>query len=130
MRNLKEDREILDDIDKKIIALLEERMKIIKEVGLYKLNNNLNTEDKNREKEIIEKLENEIDSEFKNIVEPIYKEIFSESKKITSKIKNENFKYGLIGESLSHSKSKEIHELLADYTYNLRDIKREELDEF
>jgi len=42
MRNLKEDREILDGIDKKIIALLEERMKIIKEVGLYKLNNNLN----------------------------------------------------------------------------------------
>lgn len=130
MRNLKEDREILDDIDKKIIGLLEERMKIIKEVGLYKLNNNLNTEDKNREKEIIEKLESEINLEFKNIVEPIYKEIFSESKKITSKIKNENFKYGLIGESLSHSKSKEIHELLADYTYNLRDIKREELDEF
>lgn len=27
MRNLKEDREILDDIDKKIIGLLEERMK-------------------------------------------------------------------------------------------------------
>lgn len=130
MRNLKEDREILDGIDKKIIRLLEERMKIIKEVGLYKLNNNLNTEDKNREKEIIEKLESEINLEFKNIVKPIYKEIFSESKKITSKIKNENFKYGLIGESLSHSKSKEIHELLADYTYNLRDIKREELDEF
>ena len=130
MRNLKEDREILDGIDKKIVALLEERMKIIKEVGLYKLNNNLNIEDKNREKEIIEKLENEIDSEFKNIVEPIYKEIFNESKKITSKIKNENFKYGLIGESLSHSKSKEIHELLADHTYNLRDIKRKELDEF
>ncbi|MDU5374326.1 shikimate dehydrogenase family protein, partial [Anaerococcus vaginalis] len=82
-----------------------------------------------KEKEF-KKLESEINLEFKNIVKPIYKEIFSESKKITSKIKNENFKYGLIGESLSHSKSKEIHELLADYTYNLRDIKREELDEF
>ncbi|WP_295149629.1 shikimate kinase [uncultured Peptoniphilus sp.] len=130
MRDLKEDRKILDGIDKKIIALLEERMKIIKEVGLYKLNNNISIEDKNREKEIIEKLENEIDREFKNIVDPIYKEIFRESKKITSKIKNDNFKYGLIGENLSHSKSKEIHELLADYTYNLRDIKRKELDEF
>lgn len=130
MRDLKEDRKILDGIDKKIIALLEERMKIIKEVGLYKLKNNISIEDKNREKEIIEKLENEIDAEFKNIVDPIYKEIFSESKRITWKIKNDNFKYGLIGGNLSHSKSKEIHELLADYTYNLRDIKREELDEF
>ncbi len=130
MRNLKEDREILDKIDAEIIRLLEERMKIIKEVGLYKLNNNLNTEDKNREREIIKKLENEIDGEFKDIVDPIYTSIFKESKKLSAKIKNENFTYGLIGESLSHSKSKEIHELLADYTYNLRDIKNNELDEF
>ena len=35
MRNLKEDREILDKIDAEIIRLLEERMKIIKDVGLY-----------------------------------------------------------------------------------------------
>lgn len=130
MRNLKEDREILDKIDSEIIKLLEERMKIIKDVGLYKLNNNLNTEDKNREKEIIKKLENEIDSEFKNIVDPIYTSIFKESKKLSAKIKDENFTYGLIGESLSHSKSKEIHEILADYTYNLRDIKTNELDGF
>lgn len=130
MRNLKEDREILDKIDTEIIRLLEERMKIIKDVGLYKLNNNLNTEDKNREKEIIKKLENKIDEEFKDIVDPIYTSIFKESKKLSAKIKNENFTYGLIGERLSHSKSKEIHELLADYTYNLRDIKNNELDEF
>lgn len=130
MRNLKEDREILDKIDSEIIRLLEERMKIIKDVGLYKLNNNLNTEDKNREKEIIKNLENKIDGEFKNIIDPIYTSIFKESKKLSAKIKNENFIYGLIGENLSHSKSKEIHELLADYTYNLRDIKGNELDEF
>lgn len=130
MRNLKEDREILDKIDNEIIKLLEERMKIIKDIGLYKLNNNLNTEDKNREREIIKNLENEIDGEFKNIVDPIYSSIFKESKKLSAKIKDENFTYGLIGESLSHSKSKEIHELLGYYPYNLRDIKTNELVEF
>lgn len=130
MRNLKEDREILDKIDNEIIKLLEERMKIVKDIGLYKLNNNLNTEDKNREREIIKNLENEIDGEFKNIVDPIYSSIFKESKKLSAKIKDENFSYGLIGESLSHSKSKEIHELLGYYPYNLRDIKTNELDEF
>ncbi|WP_277221639.1 shikimate kinase [Peptoniphilus vaginalis] len=130
MRNLKEDREILDKIDNEIIKLLEERMKIIKDIGLYKLNNNLNTEDKSREREIIKNLENEIDGEFKNIVDPIYSSIFKESKKLSAKIKDENFSYGLIGESLSHSKSKEIHELLGYYPYNLRDIKTNELDEF
>ncbi len=130
MRDLKEDRKILDEIDSKIIALLEKRMEIIKEVGSYKLRNNLNIEDKNREKSIIENLEKVINPEFKNIVEPIYNEIFKESKKITSKIKNENFKYGLIGKSLSHSKSKEIHELLSRYEYNLRNIDEIELSSF
>ncbi len=39
-------------------------------------------------------------------------------------------KYGLIGEKLGHSFSKEIHEMLADYTYELKEIPREDLDGF
>ena len=39
-------------------------------------------------------------------------------------------KYGLIGEKLSHSFSKEIHEMLADYTYELCELTREELYPF
>ncbi len=38
--------------------------------------------------------------------------------------------YGLIGEKLSHSFSKEIHEALAPYTYELCEIKKNELSEF
>ena len=38
--------------------------------------------------------------------------------------------YGLIGEKLSHSFSKEIHESLADYTYELCEIEREDLTNF
>ncbi len=38
--------------------------------------------------------------------------------------------YGCIGEKLSHSFSKEIHNLLADYDYRLVELKREELKEF
>ena len=38
--------------------------------------------------------------------------------------------YGLIGEKLSHSYSKGIHEQLADYTYNLIELNNEELDVF
>ena len=34
--------------------------------------------------------------------------------------------YGLIGEKLGHSYSKEIHEKLADYTYNIHPLSREE----
>ena len=38
--------------------------------------------------------------------------------------------YGLIGEKLSHSFSKEIHESLASYTYELCEIARENLADF
>ena len=39
-------------------------------------------------------------------------------------------RYGLIGEKLGHSFSKIIHEQLADYTYDLIPLNREELDVF
>ena len=39
-------------------------------------------------------------------------------------------KYGLIGEHLPHSFSKEIHAKIADYTYELYEIAREDLDSF
>lgn len=38
--------------------------------------------------------------------------------------------FGLIGEKLGHSYSKEIHNLVADYGYELREVKREELGAF
>ena len=39
-------------------------------------------------------------------------------------------KYGLIGEKLGHSFSKIIHEKIADYTYELKEISKENLDSF
>ena len=39
-------------------------------------------------------------------------------------------KYGLIGEKLGHSFSKPIHESIADYTYEIKEISREALDSF
>ena len=39
-------------------------------------------------------------------------------------------KYGCIGEHLKHSFSKEIHGLIADYEYEIREIPKEELTEF
>lgn len=130
MKNLDESRKILDEIDSQIVSLLERRMKISKEIGIIKANNNLNTEDSSREGEIIKNLENKIAPEFKSAIKPIYKEIFKESKKIILRVKDENFKFGLIGESLSHSKSKEIHEFFGKYTYNLKNLKESEVEDF
>ena len=38
--------------------------------------------------------------------------------------------YGLIGEKLGHSYSKEIHEAIADYTYDIHPVSREDFKEF
>ena len=38
--------------------------------------------------------------------------------------------YGLIGEKLGHSFSREIHNLLASYTYDLKELPKNELDTF
>ena len=38
--------------------------------------------------------------------------------------------YGLIGEKLGHSYSKDIHEMLADYTYDLCPLTKEEFVPF
>ena len=38
--------------------------------------------------------------------------------------------YGLIGEKLGHSYSKDIHEMLADYTYDLCPLSKEEFKDF
>ena len=39
-------------------------------------------------------------------------------------------KYGLVGEKLGHSFSKVIHEKIADYTYELTEIPKDDLDRF
>ena len=38
--------------------------------------------------------------------------------------------YGLIGEKLGHSYSKEIHESLADYTYEIHPVSKEDFNDF
>ena len=38
--------------------------------------------------------------------------------------------YGLIGEKLTHSFSKEIHSLLFDYDYTIKEIPKNKLDIF
>ena len=38
--------------------------------------------------------------------------------------------YGLIGEKLGHSFSKTIHEMIADYKYELKEIKKEDFKSF
>lgn len=49
MADLNEFRAQITDIDQQIAELFEKRMQLVKKVSLYKISNNIQTEDKKRE---------------------------------------------------------------------------------
>ena len=61
MKNLKECRNKIDEIDNKIVELFKERMKIIKDVALFKKANNLPIFDPQREIQMLNKRLEEFD---------------------------------------------------------------------
>lgn len=73
-------RKMINKIDKKLFALLEERMTCAKKIGEYKKKNNIEIVDKKREKQIIENgyLNSHLNSHF---IKKIYRVIFDESYK-------------------------------------------------
>lgn len=85
MKTLTESREIINQIDPEIRKLFLERMKIVKDVALYKLENNLPVFDETREKELIERLSKEVEEELK----PYYLEFLSAMLKISKDYQKE-----------------------------------------
>lgn len=73
-------REKVDSLDNKIIALLDERLKLSLNIALEKQKNNLNIYDKNREINIIDRLK-KLKKNYlsNNAIEKIYKEILNNS---------------------------------------------------
>ena len=53
MIDLETVRASLDDVDKKIVQLYEERMKLVKKVATYKLQNHLPVLDNSREEQVL-----------------------------------------------------------------------------
>lgn len=60
--NLDETRKQIDDVDKQIIELLEERMKLVQEVIAYKKENNLPVLDNSRENIVLEKTRERVEN--------------------------------------------------------------------
>ena len=81
-------RENINEIDKKIIDLIKERMEISVKIGKYKSVNNLSILNNNREKEVIENLKNYNDNKLDNkFIERVWLQIMGYSKII----QNQNF---------------------------------------
>lgn len=85
MKDLNEARLKLNDIDDKIKILFIERMKVIKDIAIYKKENNLPIFDAKREEEMKERLSKDT-GELKEHYLELLSTILKESKKFQEKI--------------------------------------------
>ena len=91
MKDLKQYREELDSIDLEIIKLFEKRMSIIKDVTIYKKENNLPILDETREEMMLQKnLKNLNNAELKEYYKAILKTYLDVSKKYQIEIITNN----------------------------------------
>ncbi len=83
-------REEINNIDKKIVKLLEKRFNIVNEIGLYKKKHNLPIYDSGRERQVIKDcidlLENK---EYSKCIDDIYFQIMRSCKEIQNNLKEE-----------------------------------------
>ncbi len=85
---LKEKRLEIDKLDEKIAYLLLERKFLISDIGTFKKNNNINIEDKDREKLLLKKIGSYGNNPSeKNYLVSVFKDIIKASKKIQEDIK-------------------------------------------
>ena len=81
---IKELREKINSLDDRIIKLLEERFLVSKEIGKIKFNSERTILDKNREREIINRLDINSKIISKESIDMIYQNIFKISREIQS----------------------------------------------
>lgn len=93
MTELEKCRQIIDEIDTKIIKLYEKRMEVVENVIKYKLENNIPVLDSNREdlmlKNNLEKIKNK---RFKNYYKSVLSGFLTASKSLQDDIKTLNNK--------------------------------------
>jgi chorismate mutase/prephenate dehydratase len=91
MKDLQELREEIDQIDRQIVSLFEERMQISEDVAKYKIANGKKVFDKDRERSKLETLRSMAHSEFnQHGVEELFQQIMSMSRKLQYQLLAEN----------------------------------------
>ncbi len=87
---MEEFRKRIDEVDDKLKALFVERMEIVKEIGIYKLEHKLPILDKERERELLERNVKSIkDLCFRDLYGEFYKNLLELSKELQERIINE-----------------------------------------
>lgn len=110
MDKLDQLRHEIDKIDEEVMELLEKRLSITKEVGLYKKNNSKVVNDPNREKKILDKADKFI---YSDEIKKIYQYMFSLNKFY------QGFRYGLIAKDSRYSLSPLIYSYMGLNDYQV-----------
>ncbi|MBE5902119.1 MAG: shikimate kinase [Lachnospiraceae bacterium] len=124
MDELERYRQELDEINAEIHRLFVKRMEISEKVAAYKVENNLPIYQKNRENQILQKLDDQ-EEKYGKYTKALFKKMMELSRARQNEVRGF---YGLLGEKLSHSYSIEIHEALGCPNYNLVEAEEDELE--
>ena len=125
MGDLDKLRAEIDSIDRDILDAFERRTAISRQIGNVKRAEGKQTFDASREEAIFEKIRKDSGFESRPYTEDLYREIFR-----LSKIHQNKPAFGVLGRSLPHTYSPEIHNLLdSSYTYSVIEREPDELDE-
>ena len=123
--DLKDLRRQIDDADRELLKAFEKRIAISRKIGVYKRGAGSDFYDPAREAAKYAELKETAGSESRPYVEDLYKTIFDISKKHQNKPA-----FGVLGRSLPHTYSPQIHNLMCeDYSYSVIEREPEELDD-
>lgn len=117
----------IDTIDKQITKLLEQRMQTVRNIGICKQTMGKPVLDASRENSKLEALRSQIDENSYSYIAEIFKEIMAQSRRFQEDHKAD---YGLLGRTLGHSFSPQIHKSLGGYSYELFEVEPENLKGF
>jgi len=129
-------RNKIDDIDRKLSELLQERMDLVSQVADYKRKNNAEILDEGREKKVIENVLSSVSNpDYTENIKAIFQFIMDNSKEYQRKrlVEKGRFqKFVLLGEKLSHSISPQIHGMFfkranIEGQYDLREVSYSEI---
>lgn len=132
-------RREIDRIDDKLVRLFVERMEVAAKIADYKKSHDMPIHVPAREQEKLEDVANKAGLEMADYTRRLYSILFELSRDYQSSqnctlgnaaLSSSDVKCGLLGKSLSHSYSPQIHGMLGTYPYQLYEKEPEELEQF
>ncbi len=123
----------IDQVDDGILDLFQKRMDLSSQIAAYKKEHNLPIYVPEREREILQAVATKTGADMAGYAQALYSTIFALSRRYQAS-QNESIGQsktcGLLGRTLAHSYSPQIHSYLGTYPYDLFEIEPEGLEEF